>query len=349
MPADAFGCGHYRMIWPANVLHINGMNVRVFPPTHGTGLQVEVEERSDGKRTLKDVNLPHDTEAIVLQRPAAELHPQLVRMVRAAGIPVIVDMDDDMSSIHPSNDAFYHYRNSTRNGMSWKYAAESCRDATMVTTSTKRLQAVYAKHGRGRVIDNYVPAAYLEFERKHTGHFGWAGSTNSHPDDLQVTGKAIPELMAEGFCFTVVGGKSQVKEVLRLPEQPNYTGVVGPENWARTIALNLEVGMAPLAVSSFNTAKSRLKPIEMMAVGVPWVSSPREEYRRVHRESGCGFLADTPKQWRDQLRELLTNDRLREEQAQAGREYMRSQTYEMNAWRWWEAWQDAIELEKKLR
>jgi hypothetical protein len=346
MPADSHGCGHYRMIWPADVLNAAGLPVRIFLPDRASGLDVKVDTKADGSRHLSSVVLPHDCELLVLQRPANELHPQLVRMVRKAGIPVVIDMDDDMSAIHPNNDAFHHYRSINRNGQSWRYAAEACKEATLVTTSTTTLQKVYAKHGRGRVLDNFVPDAYLHYEKGETGRFGWAGTTASHPDDLQVTGRAVPDLMKDGHSFTVVGGRSKVKDVLRLPSEPRYSGVVGVQEWARTIAAELDVGMAPLAASAFNRSKSRLKCIEMMSVGVPWVSSPREEYRKLHKESGCGLLADTPRQWHQQLKLLLTNEGLRKEQAEAGKTYMKDQTYQANAWRWWEAWQDAIKLER---
>jgi hypothetical protein len=83
-----------------------------------------------------------------------------------------------------------------------------------------------------------------------------------------------------------------------------------------------------------------------MAAGVPWVASPRAEYRRLHKESGCGFLADTPKQWYAHLTRLLADSCLRKEQAEAGREYMATQTYEANAWRWLEAWTRAVEIQR---
>ena len=84
----------------------------------------------------------------------------------------------------------------------------------------------------------------------------------------------------------------------------------------------------------------------MMSVGVPWVASPREEYRRLQQESGVGLLAETPKDWYSAIKMLMDDDILRKEQAQAGLEYMALQTYQANAWRWMEAWQQASDIEK---
>lgn len=345
-PADPWGCGHYRLIWPASVLHNDGHPVRVYPPSKDGGLAIKVvEDDATGRRILTDVTVPEDMTCMVLQRPASDLHPQLIRLIRNTGIPVVVDMDDDMNSLHRDNAAFSSYRSKRQ---SWKFAAECCKIATLVTTSTAALQKVYAPHGRGRVLDNYVPEAYLHYESPETGRFGWAGITQSHPHDLQVTGDAVRRLIKNGHRFAVVGGPSQTQKALRLTEPPEAVGPVGPEEWAKTIAATLDVGMAPLEMSTFNKAKSRLKAIEYMSVGVPWVSSPREEYRRLHRESGCGLLADTPKQWYEHLKRLITDDVLRKEQAAAGREYMFHQTYQANAWRWMEAWQWAIQNEPKV-
>ena len=347
LPQDSWGCGYYRMAWPGERAMHSGYAVRVYDPG-GTGPPIDGERRPDGSIHLKSVWFPEDTEAIVLQRPATEIYVKLVKMARAAGVAVIIDMDDDMSALHTGNAAFFAYSRENKQGSSWKWCMQACREATMVTTSTKRLQNIYAKHGRGRILDNYVPQEYLLRRPAGTGRFGWPGVTSTHPDDLQVTGRAVHRLQAEGFEFGVVGGPSKVQETLRLT-QPFYASPpVKTHEWADEIVKTLSVGMAPLARSDFNSAKSRLKPIELMSVGVPVVMSPREEYRRLHRESGVGLLADTPKEWYQQLKRLLTDEALYREQAEAGKAYMQDQTYDKQYWRWCEAWDDAIKLERSL-
>jgi glycosyltransferase involved in cell wall biosynthesis len=133
---------------------------------------------------------------------------------------------------------------------------------------------------------------------------------------------------------------------MRLKEEPDYTGAVGIEAWIQTVAASLDVGMVPLAPTAFNTAKSRLKGIEYMAAGVAWVSSPREEYRKLNRESGCGLLADNPKQWYQHLKRLMDDEALRKEQVEMGREFMKTQTIQAHAHEWAEAWQRAMEIQR---
>jgi hypothetical protein len=349
LPADPHGCGHYRLIWPGNVLQQTGHDVVIMPPARDSGFMARMVDEPDGSQTLTGLRIPADADVIVLQRPSHPLQPDMIKMIRSNGVAVVVDMDDDMSSIHPDNIAFHMYRPSSGTPFSWKNAMESCKVATLVTTSTKMLQGVYAKHGRGAVLDNYIPEAYLGFENQEAGTFGWAGTTKSHPNDLQCTSNAVQRLMSDGYKFRVVGGKSSVKQALRLKEDPDCTGSIPLNNWVRSIGENLDVGMIPLSPTAFNSSKSRLKGIEYMAVGVPWVASPREEYRRLHRESGCGLLANTPKEWYSKLKLLLDDDVMRKEQAEAGRSYMAGQTYQANAWRYWEAWTRALEIERELR
>lgn len=346
LPADAYACGHYRMAWPADCLSQQGMDVVIMPPRKDSGFLAKTRENPDGTQTLTSIQIPTDADVVVLQRPAHPLQPQMINIMRQNGVAVVVDMDDDMSSIHPDNVAFETYRNKPGNTFNWKWATESCKLATLVTTSTRALQRVYARHGRGMVLDNYVPEVCLSYSKPDTGTFAWAGNTAAHPNDCQVTAPAPQRLIDEGYPFTVISQKSKVKECMRLRDEPRYTGSFPISQWIQGIADNCDVGMVPLASSAFNTSKSRLKGIEYMAAGVAWVASPREEYRRLNRESGCGLLADTPKQWYAQLKRLLDDDVLRKEQVEAGREYMRGQTMQANAWRWAEAWTRALEIQR---
>ena len=337
---------HYRLIWPASLLAQQGLDVTIMPPNEKSGFLAKVGTKDNGDQELTSVTVPEDANVIVLQRPAHPLQPQMVAMMRKNGIAVVVDMDDDMSSIHPDNIAYKMYHPRSDSPMSWRNATESCKLATLVTTSTRQLQRVYAKHGRGMVLDNYVPEAYLRMETGSSNTFGWAGTTKSHPNDLQVAGGVYQRLIDEGFPFKVVGGKSNVKAAARLREEPDCTGSIPLNEWARRIAQEISVGAIPLAATAFNASKSRLKGIEYMAVGVPWVGSPREEYRRLNRESGCGLLASTPKEWYSKLRLLLTDEVLRKEQAEAGKAYMINQTYQAQAHQWAEAWTRAYEMER---
>lgn len=347
LPADNYGCGHYRLIWPALYLKSQGLDVTILPPSSESGIKARTQKMADGTDRVVAVQIPSDTDVLVVQRPAHPLQVQIMAIARSNKIAVVVDMDDDMSRIHPGNVAFQMYRHNNRQTpLSWKHAMECCKVATLVTTSTAALGKVYAKHGRGVVIDNYVPEACLQVDSPAVGGFGWAGTTLSHPSDLPVMGDSARKLVKEGHKFRVVGSGEKVRNQLKLPSDPDCTGSVDLSDWVSTIGQTYDVGVIPLEASAFNTSKSRLKGIEHMAAGKPWIASPREEYRRLQRESGCGFLADSPKEWYSQLKRLLEDDVLRKEQAEMGRQYMQTQTIQANAWRWAEAWERALKSER---
>jgi glycosyltransferase involved in cell wall biosynthesis len=294
---------------------------------------------------IVDVVVPKGADVIVLQRVAHLWHSQVIQRFRDKGVAVVIDMDDDLSSIHHKNQAWMNYHTKSNTPYSWKNAEVACADATLVTVSTPQLMKVYAKHGRGHHLDNYVPERYLQIGVEQDDAFGWPGTTLSHPADLQACGKAVQQLVEHGYKFRVVGPPSKVKDGLRLKEEPEFTGVVSMDAWAARTA-ELKVSIAPLEISSFNSSKSRLKLAEASATGVPWVASPRTEYRRFHRESGgAGLLADNPKNWYKMIKQLMDDEPMRKDLGERGREYMRTQTIEGNSWRWLEAWQRAYNIQ----
>jgi glycosyltransferase involved in cell wall biosynthesis len=141
----------------------------------------------------------------------------------------------------------------------------------------------------------------------------------------------------------VVGTADDVRRALALEEEPQETGIVALADYMCEIA-QLDVGIAPLREDSYTAAKSWLKILEYSAVGVPWVASAMPEYELFHQVAPAGFLAkDRARDWRRGVLQLLQSEALREEFAQAGWEAVRENfLIEENAWRWLEAWEDAL-------
>lgn len=341
-PADDTGCGYYRLIWPAEVLRSAGVNVVIVPPHQRSA---SIRGGLDSSGNLIMIQPPPDADVMVMQRIT---HRHLVRgvtLLREQGVSVVIDMDDDLGSIHPANPAFIamHPAYGQNLDHTWQNAQLACDAASLVTVSTDALLSRYARHGRGVVLRNCVPERYLKIPRTDSSVIGWGGSVHSHPDDLQTVGSGIECVMDE-TSFRVVGPGDQVRSVLRLSRDPEITGVQDiHDGWPTTLA-KLGVGIAPLADTRFNAAKSWLKPLEYAALGVPWVASPRVEYRRLHA-LGVGLLAEKPRQWTAQLRRLVRSESLRDEMSQQGRDVVSQLTIEQNAWRWIEAWQQAYDID----
>jgi hypothetical protein len=233
------------------------------------------------------------------------------------------------------------------NGMvnrhSWRNLAMACRDATLVTASTPALLDVYARHGRGIVLPNYLPDHYYGLPRTDSDVIGWPGSFHSHPNDPEVVGGAVARLVDEGAQFVMRGDASGAGAAFGLAEDPAGGGVP-IEEWPAAVA-ELGVGLAPLADTRFNAAKSWLKPLEMSACGVPWVASPRAEYARLHA-MGAGVLADRPRAWYRELKRLRESAAMRQEASEAGRAVAEQLRLSQNAWRWIDAWTHAYDLQR---
>lgn len=335
-PSDNFGCGSFRMRWPGEACAAAGHDVQVVAPEHRR-LKALVKHGE-----VVDVLGVDDVDVIVLQRVTHINMAQAVAILRAKGITVVVDVDDDLSSIHPSNPAWAVHRPGT-GPHSWHNLALACRNASLVTVSTPALLDVYARHGRGHVLPNYLPDMYYGLPRTDSDVVGWPGSFHSHPNDPEVVGGAVARLVEEGAQFVMRGDPTGAGSAFGLPGDP-VGGAVSVEEWPAAVA-ELGVGIAPLADTRFNAAKSWLKPLEMCAVGVPWVASPRVEYRRLHA-LGAGVLADRPRTWYREVKRLRESPSLRAELSEAGRVVADGLRLRDHAWRWMAAWEQAVEVDR---
>lgn len=339
-PADLWGCGHYRLIWPSEVLRGLGYDVEIVKPGDQSGLSGTVINGH-----LSDVKFGSDADVFVFQRCTNRILVELIDLLRRNGKTVVVDMDDDLTCIHPKNAAFHmlHPRRSPDNN--WHHATEACRLASLVTVSTPELQRRYGVD-RSRVLRNCVPREFLTLPlRTHVEPtWGWAGALHSHPDDLPIIGGAVQQLKTRGYPFRIVGYTEGTGRALGLRDDPPGTGRVEFQHWATALS-GLAVGVAPLANTRFNMAKSWLKCLEYAAVGVPWVGSDRAEYQELHR-LGAGFIVgDRTRDWVRVVQRLLDDESLRLEAGEACRSIAAQATIEEHAWRWMETWEAAYQLD----
>lgn len=343
-PADDGACGNYRISWPAQVLIDAGEDVVLHPSVDGhSGLSVMV---IDGE--VAGIRHP-DCDVVVIQRPSHRLYAQSVPFYRRAGIRVVVELDDDLAHIPPSNDAFaaYHPHRDAENNFHW--LREACREADTVVCTTPRLAAEYGG-ANGVVVPNFVPSRYATFRQSHNGdgapvRVGWAGNLEVHRGDLSATRQGISKaLTATGAGFLLVGVDEHLADACRElalhgATPTAATGWFELPDYPKGLAM-LDVGLVPLAASAFNEAKSWLKGLELAATGVPFVASDTQPYRSL-AAMGIGEIAARPKDWTRVLRQLITDEAFRQDRADTGFEQAKDLTVERNAWRFHEAWAGA--------
>jgi glycosyltransferase involved in cell wall biosynthesis len=344
-PADYFACGHYRVVWPAEVVAMGGETVTVVPPKGNTAITVK-EDRETGE--VLDAFPPDDVDVIVLQRPARARIAQAIPFLRAHGVAVVVDVDDDLPRIHPDNPAWKGMHPKHSPDYNWDNVAYACEHATLVTVSTPALVPRYGPHGRVRVVRNYVPAKFLAHDRDPgLATVGWAGSLHSHPRDLFPAAGALRRLWKEGRELKFVGPRDGLARELNVPGAAvDCTGNLSFGDWQPALAARIGVGVAPLATSSFNLAKSWLKPLEYAAAGVPCVLSDTPEYGLLAKSTGA-TVARRGGDWHGELKALLDDDARRKDASEAARDAAGSFTVEGHAHEWAEAWEAALEIERR--
>ena len=348
-PADLHGCGFIRLIWVSRVLAGMGHRITVVmpggrSPFDGSKSPAEIQGQIHEGKTVA-ASAPADADVMVFQRVTHRRLSEAIPLFRARGIAVVMDMDDDLTCIHPTNPAWKALHPSKDGAFGWDVAQDACRDSTLVTVSTEALAERYAPHGRVSVLHNCLPERYLDIPHEDSDVVGWGGALASHPDDLTVLGPSMARHTDAGGRFRVVGPPDGVREFLGIQTNWSASGGVNINQWPYQLASDLGIGIAPLADTRFNAAKSWLKPLEYAFLGIPAVMSPRVEYARLHGE-GIGVLAKRPRDWERVCRDLAADPLRRKELSESGREAAARHTIEANAWRWWEASTRAYDIQR---
>lgn len=347
--ADSAGCGYYRMRLPGAAAQAGcaDVEITVVESIEDEGALVIRLAGRIGDTHVTSVDDP-ECDVIVLQRPMNRQLVEAIPLIQAWGTAVVVEVDDDFSRVHPKNPAWKGIQPhlSPDNNLLWFNLAAQMAD--LVTVSTPALTKRYGAHGRVRELPNYIPESYLSVKRETENEcleLGWPGNAKVHPGDLKVVGNSVLNLVQEGYHFRAIGTKQtftdlKIEGAFPLLGRTTLVDWVSLEEYPAAVA-QIDVGIAPLALTPFNRAKSWLKGLEYAALGIPFVASDLPEYRKLQR-LGAGSIASVPSSWETQLRHLIEDDEHRALCAEEGRAVASELTIEKHAWRWLQAWADAI-------
>lgn len=328
--SDNGGCGSYRMLFPMKAL------------------------AHDANLTLTDGNakfIATDHDVVVMQKPMHAYRVDAIPELQKRGVAVVVEVDDDYWDLDRRNPAWRDGR--LKQDYNVKHLWRACELADLVIVSTPAL-ATLLPNKNTRVLRNCVPEWYLSVEpdpliswEEAEGKLivGWTGDIAFHPGDLKQARYSVPKVVRDtNSIFIGIGSEGIGPELGFADAEARYIGFAPLARYPSVIA-GLNVGLVPLEDSRFNTSKSWLKGLEYASLGVPFIASPRAEYVKL-KERGAGLLAAKPRDWMSQLRLLLENDEARKNEIEINRTVARELTYEKNAHRWAEAWQDAVKIRR---
>ena len=258
---------------------------------------------------------PADLDRLIVQRAAcpSEAHAiDLVQLCRQQRLPLILDLDDALFALPVEHPEQRRYAPALP-ALDHLLAQADLRvfsTPTLVLQCRERIQRRGQTPGTDAVLTNGLDAGlwtgaerFPRAEAEGPIKLLYMGS-RTHDADLALILPELDALAARDptvFKLTLVGGISRSLQrpwldVVEVPpEARRYPRFV---RWLRRLPRH-DLGLAPLVMNTFNTAKSDLKLLDYAAIGLPTLCSPGPAYQNL-LAAGLAFPAK-PGQWAEQI------------------------------------------------
>lgn len=310
IPADGWACGYYRIYQPYNL--INRIN--------DTDIEFEVFDIELFKSLEVRKLLEYD--AVVIQRPTHKLFPRVVEDLQKHGVKFVVETDDLLTNIAPTNPCFQYYKPGSE---AIKNFISCVKNANAVHTSTDELTEEMKKYNKNvHTFNNGIDLRDKKYAQKlprikkngedvNVPIVMWAGSS-THLDSLQIVKTAVENVIKRNDAIFALCGNREFYELFDIPEDKKvFIQPVKMELYPQ-IPSYADIFLTPVTTSPFNNSKSELKVIEAGVFGVPSVSSPVAPYERFNRVSdGANLIAKKNKvaSWEKEIERLVVDEKLR--------------------------------------
>ena len=255
----------------------------------------------------------------------------------------VYEMDDDMLAVEPDNWAAYRQYGQPE---IQDHIRRNITSAHLVTVPTERLATVAREFNNNvAVLPNYIPAWMLDHQRPRRDEItiGWGGGS-SHSRDFGEIAKPLrrylqahPEVLFHcvGMDYT-----SRVKtykgRAVHTPWHHN------PDDYMR--AMDYDISLAPLRDTPFARSKTAVKALEAAALGIPCIASNIPPYSEFIRDGETGILVNTPREFEAALADLVADEDWRQRLGANGRLQAAEHTIEDHAWRWANAYEQALNM-----
>jgi glycosyltransferase involved in cell wall biosynthesis len=240
------------------------------------------------------------------------------------GLKFVIDCDDDVYNFQP-DESF------TLNTDDLSVMQIIVEDAPYLVTTTEKLKAFYESKRLAPtyVMPNFINEKFI-WDRKPNKHLtiGYFGGYK-HYKDLHHSGFewAIEKIMHEFKDVRFVTCGQYFDNYL---PKARYTQVpvAGGHEWINKLKeLNFDIAVCPLIDVQFNRVKSNIKLLESAAMGAAVVASnigPYEDAPNVL------LVKNTPTEWYDGLKKLVTDTKLRTKLAQDSKAALQDYMIEKN-------------------
>jgi glycosyltransferase involved in cell wall biosynthesis len=277
--------------------------------------------------------LGHDL-IVLVRRSYRGPIPALLDAAAAAGVPVILDMDDYLFEdlVIPHSEYLRSMPPEQAGAILSAYRAtfERCRYFTGANAFlTERAAALGKVACRIRNGLNEVQIRLaLDLRRRRPAarpgvvRIGFFSGTSTHNADFGLIAPTLARLLAElpALRLVVVGSLDlgALPELTRFGHRVEHRPLVDWRDLPAEIA-RVDVNVIPLQVNPFNEGKSNLKYYEAATVDVPSVASPTRALAESITDGADGFLAAGEHDWYAKLRALVVDASLRHRVGQAAR------------------------------
>lgn len=312
------GVGYYRQYLPAVKLRESGIaNVLISDFRWGEG-----DHKEPDLDTLFEIANWADI-IVVGRKDIRDFYAQWGGIREFFNIPIVMDTDDNVRFVRPSNPGYVGYFPGSEAIMWNKVGISKVFDA--VTVSTQDLVDFHKKE---------CPRIYLlpnNLDIKHWNHqprnvwedgfttIGFIGSS-AHGEGVKMIKKPIVEILKKypKTKFLITGAYNIYftdvdKELLKRIE---WIPWIKLQDWPTSVKkLGIDIGLAPLADNMFNRAKSNLRWMEYSLAHMCTIVSPVKPYLCV-KDGETGFIAREQKDWQRIMEKLINNPNLRKKVAE---------------------------------
>jgi glycosyltransferase involved in cell wall biosynthesis len=270
-----------------------------------------------------------------------------LRALSARGVAVSFDNDDDLRAIDLSSGSGRKAssgRGRMENVKKFTDMMKIARFADLTSTPSEVLAETYRAAGAANVtvIENHLDDRSIPGYGSRTPHdgmvVGWVAGREHELDlpHLSVT-DAIARLLErhQDLRVLTVGSRLTLSSPrYEFRKQVQFEEIVG-------ICSGFDIGIAPLADTQFNRARSNVKLKEYAAGGTPWLASDVGPYRGMGKREG-GVLVEGDR-WFEALDSLIGSNLRRWRLSRQALKWAKSQTMDKHVMIWEEAFEEAIE------